>query len=46
MAAQDGAEIRLEGNPEQRPPEDLRQNSDGRSPTEVLETMRNLIVEL
>jgi hypothetical protein len=46
MAAQDEAEIRLEGNPEQRPPEDQRQNSDGSSPTEVLETMRNLIVEL
>ena len=46
MAAQDDAKIRLDGNPEQRPPEDLRQNSDGSSPTEVLETMRNLIVEL
>jgi hypothetical protein len=28
MAAQDDAEIRLEGNPKQRPPEDPRQNSD------------------
>jgi hypothetical protein len=46
MAAQDEAEIRLEENPEQRPPEDQRQNSDRSSPTEVLETMRNLIVEL
>jgi hypothetical protein len=46
MAAQDDAEIRLDGNPEQRPPEDPRQNSDRSSPTEVLETMRNLIVEL
>jgi hypothetical protein len=46
MAAQDDAEIRLEGNPKQRLPEDPRQNSDGSSPTEVLETMRNLIVEL
>jgi hypothetical protein len=46
MAAQDDAEIRMEGNPEQRPPGDPRQNSDGSSPTEVLETMRNLIVEL
>jgi hypothetical protein len=46
MAAQDEAEIRLEENPGQRPPEDQRQNSDGSSPTEVLETMRNLIVEL
>jgi hypothetical protein len=46
MAAQNEAEIRLEENPEQRPPEEQRQNSDGSSPTEVLETMRNLIVEL
>ena len=46
MAAQEGTEIRMEGNPQQRPPGDLRQNNDGSSPTEVLETMRNLIVEL
>jgi hypothetical protein len=46
MAAQDDAEIRVEGNPEQRLPENQRQNSDRSSPTEVLETMRNLIVEL
>jgi hypothetical protein len=46
MAAQEGAEIRMEENPQQGPPGDLRQNSDGSSPTEVLETMRNLIVEL
>jgi hypothetical protein len=46
MAAQDDAEIRMEGNPEQGPHGDPRQNSDGSSPTEVLETMRNLIVEL
>jgi hypothetical protein len=46
MAAQDDAEIRIDGNPEQRLPENQRQNSDGSSPTEVLETMRNLIVEL
>jgi hypothetical protein len=46
MAAQEGAEIRMEGNPQQGPPGDPRQNSDGSSPTEVLETMRNLIVEL
>jgi hypothetical protein len=46
MAAQDDAEIRLDGNPEQRHPEEPRQNSDRSSPTEVLETMRNLIVEL
>ena len=36
----------MEENPQQGPPEDLRQNSDGSSPTEVLETMRNLIREL
>ena len=46
MATQDEAEIKLDGNIEQRPPEDQRQNSDGSSPTEVMETMRNLIVEL
>jgi hypothetical protein len=46
MATQDEAEIRLEENPEKRPPEDQRQNNDGSSPTEVLETMRNIIVEL
>ena len=46
MAAQECAEIRMEENPQQGHPRDLRQNSDGSSPTEVLETMRNLIVEL
>jgi hypothetical protein len=46
MAAQDEAEIRLEENLEQRPPKDQRKNSDESSPSEVLETMRNLIVEL
>jgi hypothetical protein len=46
MAAQEGAKIRMEENPQQGPPGDPRQNSDGSSPTEVLETMRNLIVEL
>jgi hypothetical protein len=44
--SQDDAKIRLEGNPEKRPPKDHRQNSEGISPTEVLEMMRNLIVEL
>jgi hypothetical protein len=46
MAAQDDAEIRIDGNPEQRCPKKPRLNSDERSPTEVLETMRNLIVQL
>jgi hypothetical protein len=46
MTTQDEAEIRLEENPGQRPPEDQRHNSDESSPTEVLEMMRNLIVEL
>jgi hypothetical protein len=46
MAAQECAEIRMEGNLQQGPPGDPRQNSDGSSPTEVLETMRNIIVEL
>ena len=46
MAAQDDAEIRMEGNPEQGPHGDARHNSDGSYPMEVLETMRNLIIEL
>ena len=46
MAAQEGAEIGMEGNPRQGHPGDPRQNSDGSLPTEVLETMRNIIVEL
>ena len=46
MAAQEGTEIRMEENPQQGPLGDPRHNSDGSSPTEVLETMRNLIVEL
>jgi hypothetical protein len=46
MAAQDDAEIRVEGNVEKRPHGDLRQNSDGSPPMEVLETMTILIVEL
>jgi predicted P-loop ATPase len=46
MVAQEGAEIRVEENLQQGPPGDPRQNSDGSSPTEVLETLRNLIVEL
>jgi hypothetical protein len=46
MTAQEGAKIKMEGNPKQGPPGDPRQNSDGSSPTEVLETLRNLIVEL
>jgi hypothetical protein len=36
----------MEGNPQQGTPGDPRQNNDGSSPTKVLETMRNLIVEL
>jgi hypothetical protein len=46
MVAQEGAKIRVEENLQQGPPGDPRQNSDGSSPTEVLETMRNLIIEL
>jgi hypothetical protein len=40
MATQNEAEMTLED------PKEPRQNSEGSSPTEVLETMRNLIVEL
>jgi hypothetical protein len=39
-------EIRLEENPNQGPPKEPGQNSEGSSATQVLETMRNLIVEL
>jgi hypothetical protein len=46
MATQEGAEIRMEGNPLKGPFGDPRQSNDGSSPTKVLETMRNLIVEL
>ena len=46
MAAQEGAEIRMEENPQQGPPGYMRQNSDGSSPIELLEIMRSLIVEL
>jgi hypothetical protein len=46
MAARDDAAIRMEGNPEQGPHGHPRHNSDGTSPTQVLQTMRNLIVEL
>jgi hypothetical protein len=33
MAAQEGAKIRMEANPQQGPPGDTRQNNDGGSPT-------------
>jgi hypothetical protein len=46
MVAQEGAYIRMEGNTQQGPLGDPRQNNDGSSPMEVLETMRNIIVEL
>ena len=46
MAAEKGAKIKMEGNPQQGPLGDPRQNNDGSSPTKVLETMRNLVVEL
>jgi hypothetical protein len=35
MAARDDAEIRMEGNPEQRPLGDPRQNSEEISPVKV-----------
>jgi hypothetical protein len=46
MVAQEDAETKMEGNPQERPPRDTRQNSDGSSPMELLERMRNLNVEL
>ena len=46
MEAQNEAKIGLEENLEKITPEEQRQNNDISSPTEVLETMRNLIMEL
>ena len=46
MAAQEDAEVRMGENLQQGALGDPRQNSDRNSPTEVLEIMRNLIVEL
>jgi hypothetical protein len=46
MATQNEEEIRLEANPEQGLPKEPRKNSEGSSATQVLETMRNLIMEL
>jgi hypothetical protein len=46
MATQNEEEIRLEENPDQGPPKEPRQNNEGSSTTQVLETMRNLIMEL
>ena len=46
MVAEEGAEIMIEGNLQQGPLGDPRQNIDGSSPIELLETMRSLIVEL
>jgi hypothetical protein len=46
MAAQNEEEIILEENPDQGPPKEPGQNNEGISVTQVLETMRNLIVEL
>jgi len=46
MATKNEEEIRLEENPEQGPTREPGCNSDGSSTTQVLETMRNLIVEL
>ena len=46
MATPNDPEIRMEENPKQGPHGDQRQNSERGSPMEVLETMRNLIVDL
>ena len=46
MAAQEATEMRVEENLQQGRLGDPRHNSDGSSPMEVLETMRNLIVDL
>jgi len=36
MVALEGAEIKMEGNPQQGPPGNPRQKNDGSSPMEVL----------
>jgi hypothetical protein len=46
MATQNEEEIRLEENPEKGPTREPGQNNEGSFSTQVLETMRNLIVEL
>jgi predicted ATP-dependent serine protease len=46
MEAQNEEEIRLEENPDQGLLKNLGRTSEGSSTTQVLETMRNLIVEL
>jgi hypothetical protein len=46
MATQEGVEIRMEGNPQKGPLGDPRPSSDEILPMKVLETMKNLIVEL
>jgi len=45
-AVNDNREIGIDGTPDERPPENQRKNSDESSPTEVLETMMNLIVKM
>ena len=46
MEAQNEEDIKLEENPDQGPPKEDGYNSEGSSATQVLETMRNLIVEM
>jgi predicted ATP-dependent serine protease len=46
MASQNEEEIRLEENPNQGLPKEPRHNNKGSSTTQVLETTRNLILEL
>jgi len=46
MEAENDEEIRLGENPEQGPSKQPGQNKEGSSTTQVLEKMRNLIVEL
>jgi hypothetical protein len=46
MSTQNEEEIRLEVNPNKGLPKELGHNIEGISSTQVLETMKNLIVEL
>ena len=46
MSTENEEEIRPEGNPNQGLPKESGHNSEGISATQILETMKNLIVEL
>jgi len=45
METQYQKNIKIEDNPDKGPPKECGQKNDGSSATQVLDTMRNLIVE-